>query len=303
VNAADVVARLVEALGPVADQLPDVTWRDATWDERLPIRSGQVALTCPARAALDGDEPFETSPAIAGPAAALAVIDRLALGHRDPTRGGAATDLLSAFRVAYKDEHEQWPWDWAHQASEEQRVLLAGAATRRAAGIARMLDPWPPPALGFIGYEPAWFHPQRPLRLKARFDAVLGRRDGSHTLVAVLAGDHGPATRRRLAYDALLEVLSLRRPPARVLGLLPDAGRRWSVPVDDGLIDEGIAAAADAARSALGVQRRDASGLERRPGPGCRSCAHAVTCDGGAAWLAGPGRLRLGFLSPGPGGG
>jgi hypothetical protein len=88
-----------------------------------------------------------------------------------------------------------------------------------------------------------------------------------------------------------------------VLGLLPDAGRRWSVPVDDALLDEGIVAAAEAARAALGVQRRDATGLDRRPGPGCRSCAHAVTCDSGTAWLAGPGRLRLGFLSPGAGGG
>jgi hypothetical protein len=302
-NPADVVTRLVEALGPVADQLADVPWRDATWDERLGIRSGQVAVACPARAALDGDEPFETSPTIAGPAAGLGVLDRLALGHRDVTRGGAATDPMSAFRVAYKDEHEKWPWDWAHGGTEEQRVLLAGAATRRAAGIARMLDPWPPTALGFVGFEPNWLYPQRPMRLKARFDAVLGRRDGTHTLVAVIAGDHGPATRRRLAYDALLEVLSLRRAPARVLGLLPDAGRRWSVPVDDALLDEGIEAAAVAARTALGVQRRDATGLERRPGPGCRSCAHAVTCDSGSAWLAGPGRLRLGFLAPGPGSG
>jgi hypothetical protein len=301
-NPADVVTSLVEALGPVADQLAAVPWRDASWDERLGIRSGMVVGSCPARAALDGDEPFETRPALAGPAASLAVVDRLAFGHRDPTRGGAATDLLSAFRVAYKDEHEQWPWDWAHQATEEQRVLLAGAATRRAAGIARMLDPWPPPGLGHVGLETSWIHPQRPLRLKARFDAVLGRRDGSHTLDAVVPGDHGPATRRRLAYDALLEVLSLRRAPARVLGLLPDAGRRWSVAVDDALLDEGIDAAAHAARTALGVQRRDATGLDRRPGTGCRSCAHAVTCDRGTAWLAGPGRLRLGFLSPGPGG-
>ncbi len=88
-----------------------------------------------------------------------------------------------------------------------------------------------------------------------------------------------------------------------MLGLLPDAGRRWSVAVDDALLDEGIDAAADAARTALGVQRRDAAGLERRPGPGCRSCAHAVTCDSGTAWLHGPGRLRLGFLPPGPGSG
>jgi hypothetical protein len=114
----------------------------------------------------------------------------------------------------------------------------------------------------------------------------------------VLTGDHGRATRDRLAYEALVELLNLRRPPAVVHGLLPDAGRTWSLTVDDELLAAAVAVAAAAARTALGVRRGDAGDLPRRPSPTCRYCAHAGSCDDGTTWLAGPGRRRLGFLDP-----
>lgn len=297
--AADLVGALVDALAPVADQLPDVRWADATDAERLAVRPGQLAAACPAQAALDGDDGFEPTPVTAGPAASLDVLDRLVHGSLDPSRPLPAADPGGGFLSVWAERLEDWPWDWARkEAGPADRALLAGAVRRRVTALARMLRPWPPPDASTVGHRLRWFHPQRPLRLDSRADLVLGRRDGGHTLVVLLTGDHGHATRRRLAYDALLETVSLRRPPAAVRGLLPDAGRDWAVPVDDALLAEGVAAAADAARLALGVQRRDAAALARRPGTHCRRCAHAGACPQGTAWLDGPGRLAHGFLPP-----
>ena len=116
--------------------------------------------------------------------------------------------------------------------------------------------------------------------------------------MVALTGDHAGATRDRLAYEAVVELLTVRRAPAVVRALLPDAGRDWSLTVDDDLLATGVAVIAATARVALGVSRRDASDLPRTPSPACRRCAHQAGCGPGAAWLAGPGRLRLGFLPP-----
>jgi hypothetical protein len=297
-NAADLVALLLEAVAPVTDQLPEVRWREAADAERLTVRPAHVAAGCPAAAALDGDQGFTPRPVVVGPAAAGAVLDRLLLGPRDPKRGGGAGDPATAFREVLADPPEHWAWDWATTATREERALLSAAVSRRAAGVARMLQPWPPPDATHAGRRSPWTHPTRPFRLTGGIDVTLGRRDGTHTIVVVLTGDHTGNTRERLAYEAVVEVLTLRRPPAVVRGLLPDAGRAWSVDVDDALLETGIAAAAGGARTALGIGRIDAAGLPRRPSPACRRCAHAVGCPEGEAWLAGPGRRRLGFLPP-----
>ncbi len=298
-NAPELVAAVVEALEAVADQLPpSPPGEKVDPAERLVVRSGD--LGCPAAAALDGEDPFVEQAATAGWGAASTVLDRLVTGHVDPRRGRPPTDPAAGFRTAMREvELLDWPWTWLDTAGPADRATTAAEVHRRVAATARLLDPWPPPDARMIGVRPTWWFPGRPLRLQGRIDAVLGRRDGTHTAVVVLPGDHGPSTRSRLAYEALLESLAQRRPPATVLGLLPDAGRRWPLAVDDALLLEGVEVAAVAARTALGRRRRDAAGLDRRPGVRCRWCAHAATCAEGVAWLAGPGRLRSGFLPTG----
>jgi hypothetical protein len=297
VNAAEVVAAVLDALAPVTDQLPDGRWQDTADDERLTVRSTGHVAGCPAAAALDGDTPFETSPVLAGPAAAGAVLDRLLLGDADPMRVDRPKDPATAFREVYKQEPDDWAWRWAREeATPAERALLSAAVARRVAGAARMLQPWPPSEATQAGRRSPWSHPSKPLRLAGAADVTLGKRDGTHTLVAVLTGDHTGATRDRLAFEAVVEVLLRRRAPAAVRAVLADAGRDWSAAVDDALLTTGIEVIATAARTALGVQRRDATGLARRPGPACRRCAHAAGCTEGDTWLNGPGRLRLGFL-------
>lgn len=293
----DLVADLVEALAPTAEQLPDIAWREATAGEKLVVRADHLATACPVQAALDGDGDFDTTPVTAGPTAAMGVLDRLVHGSLDPSRPFPASDPGDGFRAVWDEKLDDWPWDWARdEASPAERALLSGAVNRRVGAVARMLDPWPPPDATSIGRRNNWLHPERPLQLRTRTDLILGRRDGTHTLVVLLGGDHGPVTRRRLAYDAVLEAVSLRRPPARVRALLPDAGREWTVEVDDDLLAEGVTAAADAARLALATQRIDPAGLAPQPGAVCRYCAHVARCPEGEAWLAGPGHLRHGFL-------
>jgi hypothetical protein len=290
---------LVAALEGVADQLPEAPPGEkvdpASW---LDVRSSGLAgaLACPAADALDGETPFEEAPALVGRRATSTVLDRIVHGHLDPSRGKPPSDPATGFRTALREvEHLDWPWPWVHQATRAEKAMTAAEVHRRAGAIARMLDPWPVDVT-HVGLPTTWTFPGRTLRLKGWADAVVGKRGRDHTLVVALGGDHSSATRARLAFEAVVDALQCRRVPGAVLALLPDAGRRWQVTVDDGLLVDGIAAAAVGARAALGARRRDASGLERRPGPRCRTCAHAGACAEGAAWLAGPGRLRAGFL-------
>lgn len=299
-TADELKAAVIDALAMVADQLPEAPPGGRVDPaERLDLRSTNVSevVSCPAAVALAGEEPFVECAATAGWAAGAEVLDRLVCGHRDPGRGRPPTDPASGFRTVLSEaEHLGWPWTWLAGADRAERAMTAGEVHRRLSATARLLSPFPPAGVSHVGRRPSWSFPGRPLRLAGRVDVVLGRRDGSHTLVVVLNGDHGAATLPRLAFEALVEALELRRPPATVLGLLPDAGRRWPVAVDDALLEHGVAVAAELAQARLGQRRRDATGLERRPGPRCRDCGERATCAVGVAWLAGPGRRRAGFL-------
>jgi hypothetical protein len=294
------LAAALSALAPVADQLPDTRWRDADIGDRLTVRPWTVAAACPAALALDGPQDFEASPATMGPAVAAAVVDRLVLGDPDPRRPARPTSPAEAYRAVLADPPpDEWPWDAVTEpGARPLRAALAAEVHRRAGALARMLPDWPPPVATRAGRLPAWIHPERPLRLAGGVDLVLGRRDGGHTLVVVAGGDHRATTRRRLAYEAIVEALALRRPPARVLGLLPASGRRWELAVDEALLTEGIAAAALGARIAFGATTATAGDLPRDPGPHCRECTHRAGCGPGTAWTIGAGRLRSGFLSP-----
>jgi hypothetical protein len=282
-------AAAVSALESVADQVGD--------DGRLDVRGTHVSVVCPAAAALDGDE-FTASPATAAWGAASTTLDRLLHGHVDPRRGHPPDTPADAFRLAW-DEREgidDWPWPWLRaEATRADRAVVAANVQRRLSAMARLLPEWPPPAVGTVGHRPSWRFPGRGLRLVGRAELILGRRGRDHELVVVLGGDHGPATRARAAYEALVETLALHRPPARVLALLPDVGRRWPLTVDDDLLATGVEAAGLAARVALGARLLDAGALPRRPSSACRWCAHAEGCDPGRVWLAGPGRRRFGF--------
>lgn len=292
-------ARAVAALEGVADQLPEAgPGRRAAPGDRLAVRGNQHVAGCPAAVALDGESPFEPSPALVSWALAAEAGDRLLHGSADPRRGGPPATPVEALAQAVEETSDDWAVDWWDNAEAPARSVARAAVVRRLAGVARLASSWPPPGSVTYGHRPSWSFPGRPLVLHGRVDLVVGRRGHGHTLVVAFGGDHGPTTRARVAYEAAVETLALRRAPAKVVAALPDAGRRWPVQVDDALLEEGVAAAATAARAALGARRRDAAGLERRPGPRCRSCPHARWCGEGTAWLAGPGRLRAGFLPP-----
>jgi hypothetical protein len=291
---------LVDALAAVADQLPEAppgTKLDP--GDRLDVRGNRHVGRCPAATALDGDTPFEASAATVAWELAAHAGDRLLHGSADPSRARVPTSPADALAVAVEEVSDNWAFDWWAEQDEAARSVAEGGVLRRLTGVARLATAWPPPSPVTYGHRPTWMFPRRPLRLVGRADLVVGRRGHDHTLVVGLGGDHGPDTRRRLAFEAVVESAALRRPPAKVVGLLPDAGRRWTLTVDDDLLAEGVTVAADAARVALGTRRRDAAGLERNAGPACRTCAHGAGCPAGEAWLAGPGRLRAGFLPPG----
>ncbi len=296
---ADLLAATLGALAVVTDQQPDQRWNDADAADRLAVRPFLVASACPAAVALDGPKPFVETPAVAGPGASAAVLDRLLLGDPDPRRAARPVTPAEGYRaVLTSGLHDGWPWDWLNEAGPPAKAAVAAEVHRRVSAVARLLPDWPPQEATRTGRLPTWTHPSRPLRLHGGVDLVLGRRDGTHTLVIVIGGDHRSSTRRRLTYEALVEALALRRPPAAVLALLPDAGRSWRVEIDEALLLEGVDAATLGAKTALGVARATGRSLPRTPGPLCRRCAHRSSCAEGTAWLAGPGRRRSGFLPP-----
>lgn len=304
VNAPELQAAAVEALAAVADQLePAAPGERPTPGDRLDVRGTDLsrALGCPVATALDGEEPFEERAGLAGWGATSAALRLILTGHADPNRARRPTDPATAYRVALREPDPDWPFTWLASADKADRAAVAAEVHRRAAAVARLFDPWPPPDVRHVGLRSSWTFPGRPLRLVGRADLVLGRRDGSHTIVVSLGGDHSAHTRARLAFEAVVEALSLRRPPATVLGLLPDAGRRWAVEVDDALLRDGVAVAAEAARVVLGRRRRDPTGLARRPGTRCRACPHGAGCPEGEQWLIGAGSRAFGFLPRDPG--
>lgn len=293
-------AATVAALEGVADQLPEAPpGEKPAPGDWLVVRGNAHVGGCPAATALTGDTEFDANPITVAWELAKQAGDRLVHGSTDPRSAKAPATPADALALAVEEEGDNWALEWWAAAGGEERALAQAAVTRRLAGIVRLAKVWPPPGRVRCGHKPKWPFPGRPLRLEGRVDLVVGQPGHDHTLVVSLNGDHGPDTRARLAYEALVEALALRRPPARVVGLLPDAGRRWTVTVDDAVLAEGVEAAAGAARTALGQRRRDATGLDRRPGPRCRWCEHAAACPAGTSWLAGPGRLRSGFLPTG----
>lgn len=284
---------VVEALAGVADQLPE-----AGEGERLDVRGTSHLGPCPAAIALDGDAPFEPSPQTAAWTLASLATDRLVHGSTDPLSGARPADPAAALDLAVAEVTDDWAGDWWATATDAERAVAGGDVARRVAALARMASTWPLPPPVRVGHRRTWSFPGRSLRLCGRVDLVFGGPADGRRLVVVLGGDHGATTRSRLAYEALVDALAAGRPAAAVVGVLPDAGRRWRIAVDDTVLAEGITAAAGAARAALGARRRDAAGVPRRPGPRCRACAHATGCDDGGSWLAGPGRLQAGFLRP-----
>ena len=96
----------------------------------------------------------------------------------------------AAFREVLAEPPEHWAWDWATTASREERALLSAAVEPAGgrggpdAGAVAAAD------ATHAGRRPPWTHPTRPFRLIGGIDATLGKRDGGHTIVVVLTGDH-----------------------------------------------------------------------------------------------------------------
>lgn len=289
---------LIDALAPVADQLAERVPGEPV--EELAVRHSHVrqATECPAAAALDGETPFEATPALVSWELAAQAADLLVHGHRDPQRAGGPTTPAGALALATEEVTDNWAFDWWASAGEAERSVAEAAAVRRLSALARMASSWPPEGPVTVGHRPSWRFPNRALVLKGRVDLVIGRRGDGHTLVVVLGGDHRAEVTRRAAFEAVVEAAALNRPPAWVLMALPDAGWKRPVRVDDALLRDGVAVAAEAASVALAAVRRDATGLDRRPGARCRRCVHSANCPPGGKWLANTGRVRLGFLPP-----
>jgi len=104
-----------------------------------------------------------------------------------------------------------------------------------------------------------------------RVDFVQGKM-ASRRIVLVRSGVRGPAQFPRVAFEALLDGLCFPLPRS-VLLLLPEAGEREEIPVDDELLEAGVTVAA----SALGAVV--ARGKDRAVGRGSRLPNQQLLCS------------------------
>ena len=258
------------------------------------MRNGHVSTVRPVKAALDGDGEFQTTPT-AGPAAASrsstgccsADSTRCAARRREirlpsapPTRSSSTTGRGPGRDEASPEQRRCWP-----------------AASRRVSGIARMRSHRGCRRRRGTRMRLSWPDPERPLQLSTRADAVLGRRDGTHTWSCTSEATTAQP-RRRLAYDAVLETVSLRRPPAAIRGLPPDAGRTGPSPSTTPCWPRGRRRG----RRRPHGPRRPAPRRHRtgRPTARRRYCAHRDRCEPARRGSEGPGGCVTGSSLPTP---
>jgi hypothetical protein len=269
-HAADVTGLLLEpAGGGFDDRLRDRS-RDRLISgvvpivERLPA-GGSITVTLPllrrARARPDApllpEEAFVWKPAFVRRSLGLAVVDACLEG-RFPT----PMEAIGPVSEAAVAEWESTGWRTFHWEPWLARLAVGARASVLAEALGWATALWSAVEWGRLPLRPQvggptdqWMCPAgRVVILKARSElrvplaggppgsAGVTTVAGSVALVSVSGGCPGPTWAEELAYLALVAALRspTRPPPARVLGLWPDAGVHAAVDIDDTVLTAAV---------------------------------------------------------------
>jgi hypothetical protein len=172
--------------------------------------------------------------------------------------------------------------------SEIDRAELRAEAADR---VSKFLECWPP-------LEKRW-RPVTESRLRAelldqrvvlqgKVDLTLGQPKGTtagKVIVDLKTGGFSLAHHDDLRFYALVETIRLGTPPRRVASYYLDSGTIRAEDVTVGVLHSAARRVVDGVTTMVELRRGERL-PEQRPGPLCRWCTLAATCEPGRAWLA-----------------
>jgi hypothetical protein len=290
--------RLVEACAPALEGITKARYWDVDREDRYDVDGflAADAASCPARAAAILPTPFVHTPRTVFRAAGRAAFLEVLAGGMAPGRSSPAVSAHEGYRLARAAAlaagagRVSFPWDWlggrggGNHANSTEKTASAAATIRFVACVARVWSPLDAQPVA-LRANASWTHPGPfPVRLTGRVDFVQGKM-ASRRIVLVRSGVRGPAQFPRVAFEALLDGLCFPVPRS-VLLLLPEAGEREEIPVDEELLAVGVTVAASALGAVVARSKERTDDLPRLPGPSCRYCPALGTCGPGSVWLA-----------------
>jgi hypothetical protein len=269
-------AELEDRLGPVAATVPD--------GERLWVSKHLLSSVhgCEGLFLARDSEPFAWTPASARGAVAHKAIELAISWQGDPAPG-----LLVDEGLARLVQVPGTLGEYLAQLGPGERAELHAAATERVSMFQEC----------FPRLEPRW-RPVPESRLRAdlchdrvvlagKVDLTVGRAEGvraGKVLIDLKTGGFSPHHVDDLRFYAVVEALRLGVPPRLLATYYLDGGRLQAETVTEALLEvtverivRGVTAAAEL--------RAGERAPNLRPGPPCRWCPAAASCDPGRRWL------------------
>jgi hypothetical protein len=269
-------AELDERLAPVAATLPG---RDPLWVSKHLLSSvhGCEGLFL----ARDG-EPFAWSPTSARGAVAHKAIELATSWRGDPAPG-----LLVDEGLARLVEAPGTLGEYLAQLGEGERAELHAAATERVSMFQECFPPlearWRPVPESRLRAELC----EGRIVLAGKVDLTVGRADGvraGKVLIDLKTGGFTPHHVDDLRFYALVETLRLGVPPRLLATYYLDGGRLQAETVTEALLEVTVERVVRGV-STTAELRAGGRPPVLRPGPPCRWCPEASTCEPGRAWL------------------
>jgi hypothetical protein len=267
--------RLVDALdAALGDRL-----RVPAGERPDPYRDGVVVnafgLTerCARRAAHPADDFVETV-ATARRRIGLAALRRLG------DDASAADDLATAVQEVIEERTDlaRGLCDWLEQLDRPGRAAVAAGAITWGTATARLVRSGAAVRWSDASSSSAWNVPERPIRLTATHEALVGGVVSGERLLLVAEGAGGPTERLRAAYLALVRSLGTQHATVRITLAAPSRGATARVEVDDALLDLAVDRVVEHV-----AMRADPPSAPPAPGRWCRHCHLLDLCDEGRA--------------------
>lgn len=273
----DLRGRLETRLAPVAERVPE---GEVLWVSKHLLSS---VHGCEGLFLARDAEPFAWTPSSARGTVAHKAIELAVSWRGDPAPG-----LLVDEALARLVEVPGSLGEYLGQLGEGERAELHAEATER---VSMFQECFPP-------LEPRW-RPVPESRLRAdlcqdrivlggKVDLTVGRADGTRAgkvLVDLKTGAFSPHHIDDLRFYALVETLRLGVPPRLLATYYLDGGRLQAEAVTEALLEVALERVVRGATAALELRGADRPPV-LRPGPPCRWCPAAASCDPGRRWVA-----------------
>ncbi|MDH3683802.1 MAG: PD-(D/E)XK nuclease family protein [Acidimicrobiia bacterium] len=176
-----------------------------------------------------------------------------------------------------------------HSLTEAERAELAGRANDF---VATFLDTFPPLNRRWVPVAESRVRAELcedQLALQGRVDLSLGRPDGNvagKVLIDFKTGRPSVAHIEDLRFYALLETLKVGVPPRLLVNYYLEAGEPRREEVTEDLLWSAAKRLVDAVGKLIELDARTPRSPTTSPGPACRWCPAAGTCDDGRRYLA-----------------